>query len=200
MARESVAGPYARVEVRLHDRLTEREYLGMAEARGAGLARVRAAAEAYEKCCFEAFLSLGGFRLDRARPYGLAAAGSAAKARRLAFGEYWERRRVAELGARAEDVDGEPRFAAHDSGRGVVHTCLVGEAGRLGSGYGLSARDALDSARRSLLRKVDFALAPHVFTPPTSGEMPREARLTPDRGAWLEVHLWGHGLSEHAQR
>ena len=179
---------FVRAYFKISDTALNAEYEGMAEGESECISRVRALAEAYERACLEEFQKLNSVTLDRRFPYGLGVGLRSSTAIRRAYGEYWERKRFhADPNTRnwgdhlAETIDTEygPVFIAR----------VRSEESQVGTGYGLSAREAENSAIRSSLRKVDYPQEHRTFA--SDFAHPTLQKITISKNPWLECYLVG---------
>jgi hypothetical protein len=148
---------------------------GTAEGLSSLSAQLRACAEAYEKICLAEFQNGAKSPIDTTLPYAFGVGWSASSARRRAWAEYYERLNLDDpRGTFAESIA---------TPSGTVHICKLKHESLVGTGYGLSKRQAWDSALRSALRKKDLPSKSALFMPPN--DAPEAIDLTPQQDSWL---------------
>ena len=177
-----------RVFLRVNDLQCKQTFESMAEGQDFLMAKLRALAEAYEKICWNEFQNRTQFSLERMLPYGFGVGFRQKSAIRRAYGEYWERRICADL--LKKNVLGPGLKKQIDTPVGLVFLCfLCLGSGEIGTGYGLNAAQAEDSALRSAWRKKSYPQVPPHFSETTAS--PEVTRLTPLEYPWLECFCVG---------
>lgn len=169
------------------DTVTLDRYSGMGESCTIDMAKLRAAAEAYERSCMDFFIkSVGG--LNKKIPYGLGVGFRGKSALRRAYAEYYERKFLREFIVLSA---GQSRLFKKQTIVGDIWLSFIRkEDGFFGSGYGFNSDEAVGSSLRSALRKKDFGLE-HVFFEEVE-ESPVFIRITATPSAWLECYIVGH--------
>lgn len=159
---------------------------GMGESDLAIKAKLLATAEAYERIAFLLFEATSPI-LQKQLPFGMGVGFTENSAQLRAFGEYFERADGSQLSRQSQEAVQKkltplniPVYIARIPGPPV------------GTGYGRNSAQALDSAQRSHLRKIDFPQEAPLFEVPS--EPPEVFCITPPKEAWLEVYLVGHRL------
>lgn len=162
----------------------------MAEGLSLDMSRIRAAAEAYERLLLDDLRRScpGILRGDVA--YGIGVANRLQDATRRAYAEFWERSLLSDPAWVGKLSLGKANMVRRSTPAGDVVICsLLHATGLIGSGYGFTEDEALDSARRSIQRNLDFPQEKRSFT--CGFQEPKEVVLTPQEDPWLECVLIG---------
>lgn len=178
----SINSDYTRVTAVFKDVKTGTEIGGVAEGTSILQAKLRAAAEAYERLCF----SEARLTLNKSLPYGLGVGLRKDSAIRRAYAEFYERNYLSILKTRSKPITSETKM--FETPYGKVYVAIFNK-GLVGSGYGFTENAAQDSAYRSYLRVKDIPQEPPVFQSPS--ESPQLIKITP-KEKWLECYFVGY--------
>ncbi len=175
-----------RCRIRIRDEKFSLAFEGMAEGSTKAVAKLLALAEAYERMCLNQYQVEKSCRIRTDLPYGLGVGLRKNSAFRRSWGEFYERLILgnASPGSPARSLVRETRLGK------VFLYSLTSTSGQIGTGYGLSKRQAISSAQRSAIRKRDLHLQQTRFLV-ADGE-PKSILITPAKQAWLECHLVGY--------
>ncbi len=176
--------------IRIRDNHSGAEIGGMAEGFSLDMSRIRAAAEAYERLLLDDLRRSCPAFLRGDAPYGIGVANHLQDATRRAYAEFWERSLLDDPAWVSKLSLGKASTVKRNTPAGDVVICsLLHTTGLIGSGYGFTEDEALDSARRSIQRNLDFPQEKRTFN--CGFQDPKELVLTPQEDPWLECVLVG---------
>ena len=144
-------------------------------------AKLKAAAEAYERLCF----SETNLTFNKSLPYGLGVGLRKNSAIRRAYAEFYERNYLSILKTSGKPITSETKM--FETPYGEVYVAIFNK-GLFGSGYGFTEKAAQDSAYRSFLRVKDIPQDSPLFK--TTEETPQLIKITP-KEKWLECYFVG---------
>ena len=176
---------YYRSFCKIADKEQKLYFEGMAEGLYPLVAQLRALAEAYERSCLKGYFGSSVTKMGEGRPYGAGVGFRRSSAIIRAYGEFHERKSLTKLAAIEEN-----RIFKIATPYGEIYVAgLRFEDGTLGTGYGLLAKEAKDSAYRSALRKKSYSVERWTFHSVDSD--PEVVCITPKNGGWLECYFVG---------
>lgn len=165
---------YSKLVWRNHSQST----IGVAEADSILIGLMLSFCESYERFCVDNFQLL----FQNKTLFGTGVGITSNHARRRAWGEYYERELISSTKFNFTEKSILRQFGIEV---GKVHVCLIRDS--KGSGYGLTQKEAIQSARRSELRKQIF-ISDMSQLESLKGSQPKEVEIT-FPGHWLKCYI-----------